>query len=292
MAEHTLAKRRTVIPLKSEPAHPVALSRRQNIGRSDGRPLNQNTRMLMESRLNHDFGRVLVHTGTEATLSARAMGARAFTVDTDVYFARGQYAPNTAAGRRLLAHELTHVVQQGQNAPATAHLGTVHVGSASSESEQEARQVSAHVFTGESTPVTSSVPAGTIQRDNGAGTGGSTGGEDEEYRLRWPGVQQGLFGRPWLGTGLELQLDPGIQAQIAAIGMMQRLLNPDSIRASLLRIDFDTLLATQPRPGSRRRRDLHRLRSCPGAQSHPPRVPAAVAMCYVPCSGFRRLIRR
>ena len=77
-----------------------------------GAPLDQATRGFMESRFGHDFGRVRVHADSGAAASAHAVQARAYTVGQDVVFAAGQYAPTTSAGRRLLAHELAHVMQQ------------------------------------------------------------------------------------------------------------------------------------------------------------------------------------
>lgn len=81
--------------------------------RSPGQPLDAETRAFMEPRFGHDFSRVRVHTGARAAESARAVNALAYTVGRDVVFGAGQYAPGTSAGRRLLAHELAHVVQQG-----------------------------------------------------------------------------------------------------------------------------------------------------------------------------------
>jgi hypothetical protein len=66
----------------------------------------------MESRFGHDFGSVRIHTGRDATRSADALGARAYTVGSDIVFGEGQYDRHTTDGKRLLAHELTHVVQQ------------------------------------------------------------------------------------------------------------------------------------------------------------------------------------
>ena len=71
----------------------------------------------MEGRFGHDFSSVRVHTDEVATASAAELGASAYTVGNHVVFGRGRYSPGQAAGRRLLAHELTHVVQQ-QQAPA------------------------------------------------------------------------------------------------------------------------------------------------------------------------------
>jgi hypothetical protein len=76
-----------------------------------GQPLPEGARAFFEPRFGYDFSRVRVHANTQATESARALCARAYTVGRDVAFAAGQYAPETAEGRNLLAHELTHVVQ-------------------------------------------------------------------------------------------------------------------------------------------------------------------------------------
>jgi hypothetical protein len=71
----------------------------------------------MEPAFGHDFGGVRIHTDEKAARSARAVDALAYTVGRNVVFATGQYAPGTAQGRRLLAHELAHVVQQGTEQP-------------------------------------------------------------------------------------------------------------------------------------------------------------------------------
>lgn len=77
-----------------------------------GSPLPRATREFFEPRFGADFSQVRINTGPLADESARALGARAFTVGSTVSFAAGQYAPATPEGRHLLAHELTHVVQQ------------------------------------------------------------------------------------------------------------------------------------------------------------------------------------
>jgi hypothetical protein len=80
--------------------------------RSPGQPLDQATRAFFEPRFGYDFSHVRVHTDTPATESAAAIKARAFTVGSDIAFGAGEYAPQSAAGQKLLAHELTHVIQQ------------------------------------------------------------------------------------------------------------------------------------------------------------------------------------
>jgi hypothetical protein len=66
----------------------------------------------MEAHFGHDFSRVRIHTDADAAHAAESMKAVAYTVGSDVVFGHGQYAPQTAQGQWLIAHELTHVVQQ------------------------------------------------------------------------------------------------------------------------------------------------------------------------------------
>jgi hypothetical protein len=80
--------------------------------RSAGQPLEPSTRALMEPQFGHDFSQVRVHADEQAGYSARAVNARAYTVGRHVVFAPHEYAPGFINGQRLLAHELTHVVQQ------------------------------------------------------------------------------------------------------------------------------------------------------------------------------------
>jgi hypothetical protein len=84
----------------------------QVTGDQPGAPLDAPTRRFMEARLGHDFTDVRVHTDAEAVASARGVDAKAYTVGSDLVFDAGRYAPHTPAGRRLIAHELAHVVQQ------------------------------------------------------------------------------------------------------------------------------------------------------------------------------------
>jgi outer membrane protein OmpA-like peptidoglycan-associated protein len=84
--------------------------------RSPGRPLEPATRAFLEPAFGYDLGRVRVHADERAAASARAVNARAYTVGDAIVFAAGQFQPRTAEGRHLLAHELTHVVQQSHGA--------------------------------------------------------------------------------------------------------------------------------------------------------------------------------
>lgn len=110
VAEEVTRSRAPTVPIAAGHAsasdHPVG-------GLGQGRPLDEESRAFFEPRFGRDLGGVRVHTGARADESARAFNALAYTAGADVVFAAGQYAPETAAGRWLLAHELAHVAQQG-----------------------------------------------------------------------------------------------------------------------------------------------------------------------------------
>jgi hypothetical protein len=107
--------------------------------RQAGSPLDSQVRGRLEQRLGHDFGRVRVHTDAPAALAAQSVAADAFTVGRHVVFAAGQYAPRTAEGERLLAHELVHTIQQGQaEAPDPSTLRVSDPGDASERAAEQA----------------------------------------------------------------------------------------------------------------------------------------------------------
>lgn len=109
----------------------------ENVIRSSGEPLDSEARAHMESQFKHDFGGVRVHRDAAAHTSARDVDARAYTAGDHIVFGAGEYAPHTNAGRHLLAHELTHVVQQGGAAPTRIQrLGPQAPGGAAASSKQ------------------------------------------------------------------------------------------------------------------------------------------------------------
>lgn len=83
---------------------------------SPGQPLDSATRAFMEPRFGQDFGQVRVHTDDAADASAQEVNSRAYTVGSDIVFAGNEFSPPTSDGRKLLAHELTHVLQQSNGA--------------------------------------------------------------------------------------------------------------------------------------------------------------------------------
>ena len=84
----------------------------QEVLNSPGKPLDAETRAFFEPRFGRDFSQVRVHTDAKAAQSARAVDARAYTVGSDVVFSGGDSLPETLVHKQLLAHELSHVVQQ------------------------------------------------------------------------------------------------------------------------------------------------------------------------------------
>ena len=88
------------------------LESRLHAAHGHGQPLSESDRSFFEARLGYDFSQVNLHTGAAADSLNRDLHARAFTTGHDIYFRQGEYHPNSSTGRTLLAHELTHVVQQ------------------------------------------------------------------------------------------------------------------------------------------------------------------------------------
>src|SRR5262249_45642243 len=92
--------------------------------RSPGQPLDNASRAYFEPRFGRDFSEVRVHTDGDAALTAFGLGAAAYTVETHIVFASGRYQPQTSAGRRLLAHELAHVLQSTERRESGADTET------------------------------------------------------------------------------------------------------------------------------------------------------------------------
>lgn len=148
---------------KKEPVVPAAV---REVLKSPGFPLDAGTRAFMEPRFGHDFGKVRVHADDRAAESARAVNALAYTAGRDIVFAAGRYKPQDDEGKRLIAHELTHVVQQGQHErPAPTSISP-----ATSGEEVEAVQA-AQAAPSDSTLISAGMPASSRQcRQEGGAT--------------------------------------------------------------------------------------------------------------------------
>src|SRR5271166_903784 len=126
---------------------PSAVAAVQETIQAAAEPLNASQRGELEPRFGFDFSRVRVHCDDAAAQSAHGIGALAYTVGDHVVFGAGQYAPTSARGQRILAHELTHVVQ---NSAATS-LATIALGDPLDRFEREASEVTDKLTSGRGT---------------------------------------------------------------------------------------------------------------------------------------------
>ncbi len=136
-AEREAALQRSATDRDSPAAVPPIVDQ---VLRSSGQPLDATTRAFMESRFGHDFSQVRVHTDAQAARSARAVGALAYTVGSDIAFAEGHFNPDSAPGSFLLAHELVHTLQQQRSTsrPPSGNIGQLLIGDPNDRSEAEA----------------------------------------------------------------------------------------------------------------------------------------------------------
>ena len=113
---------------------------------SPGQPLDAATRAFFEPRFGHDFSRVRVHTDPKAMQSARAVNALAYTIGRDIVLAKSESAASEHV-RTLLAHELTHVLQQGQGHVSVGDNSSLRLGAPDDSNEMEASRVAREVMT-------------------------------------------------------------------------------------------------------------------------------------------------
>jgi hypothetical protein len=138
------AVQRTLIQAKRDDGHgpaPVEVEEAIQHARGSGRPLDTPVQREMEEAFGTDFSAVRIHTDTGADRLSRSMSAQAFTTGRDLFFREGSYDPGSTAGRSLLAHELTHVVQQSGDEVRRKLV----IGPADDQYEQEADRVAAEV---------------------------------------------------------------------------------------------------------------------------------------------------
>ncbi len=183
-----------------------------------GQPLDAATRAYLEPRFGHDFSQVRVHTDGRAAQSAQTVNALAYTVGHNVVFGSGQYQPHTLSGKFLLAHELTHVVQQNQAATSSS-LQPLRLGSSHDAAEQEAN-LNAHaiVTNKDASAIKKTTPASPVLRkfdkserneianlDAVVETASSIADDKgAAYMMRWGRFEAGTGGRgaweKWNGT--------------------------------------------------------------------------------------------
>ncbi|MDB4891346.1 MAG: hypothetical protein JWL61_3201 [Gemmatimonadetes bacterium] len=176
--EECREKRLTVQRRRAGRAEPDTMSPDvTDVLHSRGQPLDPTTRAFMERRFQHDFSLVRVHTGAAAAESARAVNALAYTVGNHIVFDARQFAPATRDGRRLLAHELTHTVQQ-QGAPTP--VGRLHLSDPRDHFESEADRAAEAVAADK--PVSVTAGAATVLARQPSGPTPETPEELEEKK--------------------------------------------------------------------------------------------------------------
>jgi hypothetical protein len=154
------------------------------VGKGGGSPLPTDLRADMETHLGADFSSVRVHDGAQAAESAKAVQARAYTVGDDLVFNTGAYSPGTDDGRRTLAHELTHVVQQRAGpVDATPAAGGISVSDPSDRFELEA-EAAATALPGSAGPAPAEAAAAPVQRQAGPEE------EEEEEEVQMMALQR------------------------------------------------------------------------------------------------------
>lgn len=156
--QHDLSRIRIV----ADTAQPVAT----------GRPLDPAVRAASEQRLGYSFDRVRIHTDAGAACTASALGARAVTIGEHIFFGTGQYSPDTTTGRRLVTHELAHVVQQREAPPA----GPAQVGLPGDRFERSAEAAAGAAPGVHPLPRATIVPAGPAPAIQCSDVGGLVGG--------------------------------------------------------------------------------------------------------------------
>jgi Domain of unknown function (DUF4157) len=130
-----------------------------------GSPLAPDVQKDMQARLGHDFSDVRVHTDSKASESAASVNAHAYTVGSNVVFQRDKYDPSSAAGKTMLAHELTHVIQQRSGpVDGTSTGGGIKLSDPSDRYEREAASNADRVMAGPSPAPTQTSSASGVQR--------------------------------------------------------------------------------------------------------------------------------
>jgi uncharacterized protein DUF4157 len=131
------------------------------IGKGGGTALDEGTRSSMESRFGEDFGDVRIHTDAQASASAEAVGANAYTVGNEIAFRSGHFDASSPTGQRTLAHELSHVVQQRSGpVDGTEASGGIRLSDPSDRFERAADATADQVMSSHAEPATAGPSAG------------------------------------------------------------------------------------------------------------------------------------
>jgi Domain of unknown function (DUF4157) len=180
-------------PIRSPSTAPLAVHKTL---RSRGQLLDADTRAYFEPRYGHDFSRVRVHADQQASEAARAVDAAAYTVGSQIGFAEGRYQPGTAAGRRLLAHELAHVAQQRNASFPRTHI---EVGEPSDAAERAADAAAQHALLHATTRTVNAIDgSATVRRTTRESWAGTFDNDLQKYEVKNEnhGKGQGAYSSP------------------------------------------------------------------------------------------------
>lgn len=201
---------------------------------SPGQRLDGEAQRLMSNRLGHDFSRVRIHRGSAASHSSRALGTRAYTVGNHVVIDERAVGPGTAAGRALLTHELTHVVQQGGDACDAATAAGFSRAASGGSAEREARRTQAGGAVSPLRRMTGPV----LQREE---TDEQKKKPKKEADAQQADKSEESAGLEWPGLPGPSLLDQGLQIDPMLMLRVNRMLARERIQAGLYDLDLETL---------------------------------------------------
>ena len=195
-----------------------ALDSVKSVLKSTGRQLDSNVRSRFEDHFGRDFSHVRIHTGSESAASANSISATAYTVGNQIAFGANNYQPSSAAGRQLLAHELTHVLQQGNSRP---DLNRLELAESNSSAEKNAEKVEAGFESNESASIPTQIGTNScIQRKV----------VEPSLYLKQPAIEnephpskeelQGEFKPSWLDKAISLLTEYGDDVGELAFGLI------------------------------------------------------------------------
>jgi hypothetical protein len=176
-------------------------------GSTSGRPLEPRTREHLNNKFNYDFTNVRVHDDDSAAKSTKTLGARAFTIKSDIFFGMGRYRPHTPEGYSLLEHELAHVVQQGRSSVRKGLMS-----STGDADEKEAEQTASNDTGGNRANIGHAGAVPLIQRALN-----TLGGEwhADKYEPVMAGTTE-------LGVEIDLKFTPKPPTESTKIGLIQK----------------------------------------------------------------------
>lgn len=191
-----------------------------------GKPLDADVREFMEAGFGADFGDVRVHTDSGAAESSEAINAKAYTIGQDLVFGAGAYSPASSEGKKLIAHELTHVVQQSG---ATGVSGELEISHPEDQSERAAEDAAAQVMSASDGPTSTAGNANSIHQSAAQGSTISTVSRqgDDDLPDTDPNPEPSPYAEtPRIGFGAEP--NPGGSAPEPRIGFGRDISGPNT----------------------------------------------------------------